>query len=115
MHAGIDVIGLSSAEVAERVAKGQVNTIQEAPTRTVRQIEKVEIVFGGRWAPVENTAAGWLAISRSTGLPQRRKRGTSRSFMRATVTATMGSSSSQPPARSGRSPSAAMAPYLRRY
>ena len=73
------------------------------------------MVFGGRWAPVENTAAGWRAISRSTGLPQRRKRGNSRSFMRARVNATIGSSKSQSPAFSGKSPSAATAPYRRRY
>ncbi len=35
--------GLTSAEVADRVAKGQVNTIQAAPTRTVRQIVRANV------------------------------------------------------------------------
>ena len=44
----LDVLtGLTSAEVAERVAQGQVNTIQSAPTRTVRQIVRGQRVHPG--------------------------------------------------------------------
>ena len=43
MHAGIDVIGLTSAEVADRVARGQVNTIPDARPRTVRQIVRANV------------------------------------------------------------------------
>ena len=35
--------GLTSAEVAERVARGDVNTIPEAPTRTVSQIVRANV------------------------------------------------------------------------
>ncbi|MFT3852677.1 MAG: cation-translocating P-type ATPase [Ilumatobacteraceae bacterium] len=43
MPQAVDVKGLTSAEVAERVARGQVNTIPEAPTRTVRQIVRANV------------------------------------------------------------------------
>ncbi|WP_278260329.1 hypothetical protein [Nocardioides convexus] len=50
----------------------------EVISRTVRQMENVEKVRGGRIAAVENTAAGWPATSRSTGLPQTQEAGQAR-------------------------------------
>ena len=57
-----------------------------------RQTENVEIVRGGRNAASASVTPGWSRTSRSTGLPHRRNRGTSRRRIRATVTATTGSS-----------------------
>src|SRR5690606_13989471 len=84
-------------------------------SRTVRHTENVAIVRGGRNAARASVVPGWSRTCRSTGLPQRRKRGTSGSRIRATVTATTGSSGSQDPARAGRPGNAASVDQRRRY
>lgn len=57
--------GLSSAEVAERVAKGQVNTIQEAPTRTIGQIVRANV-----FTPVNLIVAILAALVILAGSPK---------------------------------------------
>jgi cation-transporting P-type ATPase E len=45
LREGIDPsLGLSAAQVADRVARGQVNDVPAAPTRTVRQIVRANVV-----------------------------------------------------------------------
>ncbi|HET7518280.1 MAG TPA: hypothetical protein VFN05_11405, partial [Actinomycetes bacterium] len=38
------VLGLSAAQVAERVARGQVNDVPSAPTRSVGQIVRANVL-----------------------------------------------------------------------
>ncbi len=57
--------GLNAAEVAERVANGQVNTTQTAPTRTVRQI-----VRGNVFTPVNLIVAVLAALVIAAGSPK---------------------------------------------
>ena len=57
--------GLSSAEVAERVARGQVNTTQAAPTRSVRDIVRANV-----FTPVNLIVAILAALVIAAGSPK---------------------------------------------
>lgn len=91
---------------------GSVTVTIASMSATERHSENVEKCRGGRIAARASVVPGWSTTNRSTGLPHRRKRGSSGSLSLASVTT--GSSCTQLPDLPGRSGKQASAPKRRR-